>query len=186
MPAYDDDFDDDDRGFEPPDDDELLEEIKDLLRDKVHLNLADHVSKETVLRDLCTALHAHPGIDLVGDDEGVGGEDKDDAYNEDEDEDAYNEDDEEYDPEEDDLGDPATRKRLIESGSAREELPVAMMSHARRRKVGKEVVRNAFRQAVSKHGHGRLSHPRKSDGGMTAKRGAQAAREIVGNCPWLR
>jgi hypothetical protein len=121
-----DDYDDDAEDFDEDDDDsddgaevteqELIDDIRDLLNDKMGLDLPDHVSKETVLRDLCVALHAHPGWD---DAEGQGGEQ---GLSEDE--------------EDEDIFDPETRQEWAEQGRAREEQPVAMMGYGRRRRMG--------------------------------------------------
>jgi hypothetical protein len=109
-----DDEDDDDEAGAEVSDQELLDDIRDLLNDKMGLDLPDHVSKETVLRDLCVALHAHPGWDDAG---GQGGER------------GLSEDEE--DEEDEDHFDPAVRRRMMEEGRAHEEAPVAMMGYGR-------------------------------------------------------
>jgi hypothetical protein len=111
----DDENDDSDDGAEVTEQ-ELIDDIRDLLNDKMGLDLPAHVSKETVLRDLCVALHAHPGWD---DAEGQGGE-RDMSEDEDD----------------EDIFDPETRQEWAEQGRAREEQPVAMMGYGRRRRMG--------------------------------------------------
>ena len=53
-------YDRDDEGG-APDDEQLLEEIKGLLSQKMGLDLPEHTGKDNFLRDLSVALHAHPG-----------------------------------------------------------------------------------------------------------------------------
>lgn len=52
-------YDDQDQGA--PDDEALLEEIKGLLSQKMGLDLPEHTDTDSFKRDLCVALHAHPG-----------------------------------------------------------------------------------------------------------------------------
>jgi hypothetical protein len=54
----------------PPDDDDLLAEVIDLLGSKMGVHIPPHVSLDTFLRDLCLALHGHPGYDFGGEDQG--------------------------------------------------------------------------------------------------------------------
>jgi hypothetical protein len=73
MAFYDDsgyDADDEDEGDgTPPDDDALISEVCELLRDKMGVDLpADDLTPESFLRDLYMALHGHPGYDFGGDD----------------------------------------------------------------------------------------------------------------------
>jgi hypothetical protein len=65
------DQDDEDEGDgTPPDDDALISEVCELLRDKMGVDLpADDLTPESFLRDLCMALHGHPGHDFGGDDQ---------------------------------------------------------------------------------------------------------------------
>ncbi len=65
MAEYDDDQDydrdDEEGGGGAPDDAALVDEIKGLLSQKMGLDLPEHTDKDTLLRDLSVALHAHPG-----------------------------------------------------------------------------------------------------------------------------
>jgi hypothetical protein len=77
MSEYDDDREQYDDGDEynaeeggAPDDAALLEEIKGLLSQKMGLDLPEHTTPDSFKRDLCVALHAHPGHgNRLGEDE---------------------------------------------------------------------------------------------------------------------
>jgi len=100
-----------------PDEAGLIEGIRQLLCDKMHLELPPDASKKTILRDLYVALHAHPGIDLTG-----GPDDDEDDLDDDEDGEQLGEDGHEQDGSDPNYGEGQNNM------NAREELPVAAMS----------------------------------------------------------
>jgi len=100
---------------------ELIDGIRQLLADKMHLDLPPDTDAETILRDLYAALHGHPGIDLVDDDDDGDAADTDD-------DDQLSEDSEDGDDDHDASG------TSIDGppNDAREEMPRATLSHTRK------------------------------------------------------
>jgi hypothetical protein len=146
---------------------ELLDRIRELFKDKFHLDLPPDIDPVSFERDLYAALHGHPGFDLVG--QGDTGYDDDD---DDIDEDVYDEDDEDDEP---DFGEE-------DEDEAREEQPnfAGRLSHTPRPKGRLKRLRTAKTKAA------RLSASRKRGqrlaiGGVSPQRGKAAAAEICRN-----